>query len=165
MMSLDVRAEPDCDRQSQAKVSGVAAARLRALCSRPRASEPGRARQLTSTVIETAEFHCANDSAFIAKLREASVTNERGKHVGNQYTNGNQNNIMVSNSEPEKPDKPQQGTSRAYTLQRIAAIAPEMLARIDAGEISANAASPEALRSPVQPVRASRPSEFIPDQR
>ena len=88
-------------------------------------------------------------------VRAALVKNGGAREGAGRPSNEeiSQNNVMTDlpkppatlfdpPAKPEPKEKPpQQGTSKAYTLQRIAQMAPHLLPRIDSGELSANAAA------------------------
>jgi len=55
---------------------------------------------------------------------------------GNQHTGGKDDNVIPA----------RQGNSRAYTVSRLQREAPELFAKVAAGEMSANAAAVGAMR-------------------
>jgi hypothetical protein len=71
-----------------------------------------------------------HDEEALVLFRKATT----GKHGGNRKSKNN--NIIL--------DKPKQGTSRAYTLDRLERERPDLFKKVEAGKLSANAAAIKA---------------------
>lgn len=80
--------------------------------------------------LELCERMIGDDPEALALFRQVTV----GKHGGNRKTKND--NIIF--------DRPKQGTSRAYTLDRLQRERPDLFEQVKAGKLSANAAAIEA---------------------
>lgn len=89
-------------------------------------------RGLGSTV-EQVKSLVADDNDLTILLREALKGGDQGKRTDLARDTTSDNNIMGSGSV--------QGTSKAYTLDRLTREAPELREKVDAGELSASAAA------------------------
>ena len=83
--------------------------------------------------VATLERLCHEDADALVLLREAT-TGEHGGDRGNQHTGGKSDVIPLAGVDDR-------GTSRAYTVARLAADRPDLFARVKAGEVSAHAAA------------------------
>lgn len=96
----------------------------------------------------TLERLCSGDTDVLLLLRK-EWTAPVGRPAKASARENNDNIII----------KPQQGTSKAYTLTRLESEAPELYARVVAKEISASQAAREAgFRRPVVTVRTDDPA-------
>jgi len=95
-------------------------------------------------------------------LRQGGVNNPAGV---NQHKTGevNRNNVTV-----DRKDEPARGNSTSYTLRRLARERPDLLARVETGEMSANKAAIEAgFRKVLSPLEQARKAfaKLTDDQR
>lgn len=81
----------------------------------------------------------ADDNDVTVMLREAL----KSAHGGDRSNpKGKDNNIILANANESVQDRSAtQGTSKAYTLDRLTREAPELREKVDAGELSASAAA------------------------
>jgi hypothetical protein len=101
----------------------------------------------------------SDEPEALARLREELAGSHGGDRegAGRKSKDAIKNNNIILDSEPDLfsqppqkpkkgdgPKKPQQGTSKAYTLSRLKKNAPELFERVKAGELSANAAALQA---------------------
>ena len=94
----------------------------------------------------TGYHHQANLFKIKLGLVEDAKKNPLPKHgapIGNKLASKNEGDNVTSVSKPDKP-KSLRGNSEAYTLKRLSRDRPDILARIEAGEISANQGAIEA---------------------